>query len=108
MSTAKLDPNVLAHQEWIGFVRPTGLVVSPPALVRAGAILDRRDADGQLESQVNGARLHQSFSKDIRLPAARVLVQLAGEWFFAAGVQARNSAAMVFAVSRASSSSSGL
>jgi hypothetical protein len=47
MSTAKLDPNVVAHQEWIGFVRPTGLVVSAPALVRAGAILDRRDADGQ-------------------------------------------------------------
>src|SRR5881394_430351 len=45
---AKLDPNVLAHLEWIGFVRPTGLVVSAPALVRAGAILNRRDADGQL------------------------------------------------------------
>jgi hypothetical protein len=47
MSTAKLDPNVLAHLEWIGFVRPIGLVVSAPALVRGGAILDRRDADGQ-------------------------------------------------------------
>ena len=44
---AKLDPQVLAHLEWIGFVRPTGLVVSAPALVRAGAILDRRDAEGQ-------------------------------------------------------------
>src|SRR5512141_1914004 len=44
---AKLDPEILAHLEWIGFVRPTGLVVSAPALVRAGAILDRRDADGQ-------------------------------------------------------------
>src|SRR2546427_9286549 len=44
---AKLDPEILAHQEWIGFVRPTGLVVSAPALVRAGAILDRRDAEGQ-------------------------------------------------------------
>ena len=28
-------------------VQPTGLVVSAPALVRAGAILDRRDAAGQ-------------------------------------------------------------
>jgi hypothetical protein len=45
---AKLDPEILAHLEWIGFVRPTGLVVSAPALVRAGAILDRRDAAGQL------------------------------------------------------------
>lgn len=43
----KIDPNILAHLEWIGFVRPTGLVVSAPALVRAGAILDRRDAAGQ-------------------------------------------------------------
>src|SRR5256885_679433 len=44
---AKLDPEVQAHLEWIGFVRPTGLVVSAPALVRAGAILDRRDSEGQ-------------------------------------------------------------
>src|SRR5262245_41615105 len=44
---AKLDPEILAHLEWIGFVRPTGLVVSAPALVHAGAILDRRDAEGQ-------------------------------------------------------------
>src|SRR4051794_2581659 len=53
---APLDPQVLAHLEWLGFVQPTGLVasrpppglvVSAPALVRAGAILDRRDAEGQ-------------------------------------------------------------
>jgi hypothetical protein len=47
MANARLDPEILAHREWIGFVRPTGLVVSPPALVRAGAILNRRDAEGQ-------------------------------------------------------------
>ena len=44
---AKLDPQVLAHRDWINFVQPTGLVVSAPALVRAGAILDSRDAEGQ-------------------------------------------------------------
>ncbi len=44
---AKLDPQILSHLEWLGFVRPTGLVVSAPALVRAGAILDQRDAEGQ-------------------------------------------------------------
>jgi N-6 DNA Methylase len=44
---ARLDPEVLAHLEWLGFVQPTGLVVSAPALVRAGAILDRRDVAGQ-------------------------------------------------------------
>lgn len=44
---ARLDPEILAHLEWLGFVQPTGLVVSAPALVRAGAILDRRDIEGQ-------------------------------------------------------------
>ena len=43
----RLDPNVLAHLEWLGYVQPTGLVVSAPALVRAGAILDRSDTEGQ-------------------------------------------------------------
>ena len=47
MAIHKIDPEILAHLEWIGFVRPTGLVVSAPAMVRAGAILDRRDAEGQ-------------------------------------------------------------
>src|SRR5438067_4089817 len=28
---------LLAHQEWIGYVQPVGLVVSPPALVAAQA-----------------------------------------------------------------------
>lgn len=44
---ARLDPEILAHLEWLGFVRPTGLVVSAPALVRAGAILGQRDTEGQ-------------------------------------------------------------
>jgi len=47
MASPKVDPEIRAHLEWIGFVRPTGLVVSAPALVRAGAILDRRDTEGQ-------------------------------------------------------------
>ncbi|HEY3566880.1 MAG TPA: DNA methyltransferase [Thermoanaerobaculia bacterium] len=47
MAAPKIDPSILAHREWLNFVQPTGLVVSPPALVRAGAILDRNDAEGQ-------------------------------------------------------------
>ena len=47
MASPKRDPEIVAHLEWIGFVRPTGLVVSATALVRAGAILDRRDTEGQ-------------------------------------------------------------
>ena len=44
---AKRDRRVIDHLEWIGFVRPTGLVVSAPALVKAGVILNRRDIGGQ-------------------------------------------------------------
>ena len=33
MAAPKIDPAILAHLEWIGFVRPTGLVVSAPALL---------------------------------------------------------------------------
>ena len=36
---AKPDPEVAAHLEWLGYVQPTGLVVSAAALVRAGAVL---------------------------------------------------------------------
>ena len=31
------DPELLAHQEWLGYLQPVGLVVSPPALAAAGA-----------------------------------------------------------------------
>lgn len=35
------DPAILAHQEWLGYVQPTGLVVSIPALIDASAFLNR-------------------------------------------------------------------
>ena len=41
------DPNTRAHLEWLGFIQPNGLVVSAPALIKAGAILNRQDAEGQ-------------------------------------------------------------
>lgn len=47
MAKRKIDPQIEAHLEWLGFVKPVGLVVSAAALVRAGAILDRRDSEGQ-------------------------------------------------------------
>jgi hypothetical protein len=31
------DPELLTHQEWLGYLQPVGLVVSPPALAAAGA-----------------------------------------------------------------------
>ena len=42
----KLSPQVRDHLEWLGFIQPTGLVVSAHALVQAGAILNRRDIEG--------------------------------------------------------------
>ena len=44
---AKPSPYVRDHLEWLGFIQPTGLVVSAHALVQAGAVLDRRDIEGQ-------------------------------------------------------------
>src|SRR5207248_2832086 len=31
------DPELRAHQEWLGYLQPVGLVVSPPALLQAQA-----------------------------------------------------------------------
>src|SRR3954447_440907 len=81
---AQLDPNVLAHLEWLGFVQPTGLVVSAPALVRAGAILDRRDAEGQraLRAAIDA---DETASDDGRPPVIRDFAQFAHDvlgWSF--------------------------
>src|SRR4051812_25702917 len=31
------DPELIAHQEWLGYLQPVGLVVSPPAMANARA-----------------------------------------------------------------------
>ena len=38
------DPEAMAHQEWLGYVQPVGLVVSIPALLAAGAHVNRNIA----------------------------------------------------------------
>ena len=48
---AQPNANTLAHLEWLGFVQPTGLVVSAPALDKAGAVLQRSDREGQRRLQ---------------------------------------------------------
>jgi hypothetical protein len=72
---AKVDPQILAHLEWLGFIRPTGLVVSAPALVRAGAILDQRDLEGQrlLRACLATEGDAISYVRDFHELAARVL-----------------------------------
>jgi hypothetical protein len=44
------DPELLAHQQWLGYLQPVGLVVSPPALLQA-----------QAHVNVNIAAEHQRF-----------------------------------------------
>ena len=39
-----IDPQILQHRDWLGLVQPVGLVVSPVALVKAQAIIDRNRA----------------------------------------------------------------
>ena len=58
----KLDPLIADHLEWLGFVQPTGLVVSAPALVKAGAILNRQDREGH-------KLLSECVTKDIDAPS---------------------------------------
>ena len=43
---ATVDSQVAAHLEWLGYVQPTGLVVSASALARAGVFLPN-DVEGQ-------------------------------------------------------------
>ena len=74
------DPNTRAHLEWLGFIQPQGLVVSAPALAKAGAILNRQDAEGQSrlaacirEREFDPARGPEPCLPDFREFAATVL-----------------------------------
>ena len=79
---ARIDPNIAAHLEWIGFVKPRGLVVSATALVTAGAILNRRDAEGQnLLKQCVGHR-PAILGTEPRLPGFRAFAQTVLGWSF--------------------------
>lgn len=44
-----MDPQTQAHKDWLGYVQPTGLLVSIPALEAAQAHLDRNTAPLQLK-----------------------------------------------------------
>ena len=62
-------PEVLAHQEWLGYIQPVGLVVSIPALLAAQAQVSQsilpahqrflaclaRDEDGGLIPEIRDA-----------------------------------------------------
>ena len=77
------DPQIDAHLEWIGFVRPTGLVVSAPALVRAGAVLPR-DPEGQrrLRACVAERRFRPDGEPEPWLPDFRAFAASVLGWSF--------------------------
>ena len=79
---AKVDPNIAAHLEWIGFVKPRGLVVSAPALVSAGAILNRRDAEGQNLLKQCIERRPTGLETEPRLPDFRAFAKTVLGWNF--------------------------
>ena len=79
----KRDPQIDAHLQWIGFVRPTGLVVSAPALVRAGAVLPR-DPEGQrrLRASVAERRFRPDGEPEPWLPDFRGFAASVLGWSF--------------------------
>ena len=44
---AKIDPEIRVHKDWLGLLQPVGLVVSPPALVKAQAVPSQNVAELQ-------------------------------------------------------------
>lgn len=66
------DPETRAHQEWLGPLQPVGLVVSPPALVKAQAVVQRNAAE--LQKRLRGVLRHDARGK-VRLPGLEVLAR---------------------------------
>lgn len=43
--TIQRDPELLAHQEWLGYLQPVGLVVAPAAMQDAGWVVTRSGSE---------------------------------------------------------------
>ena len=43
--TPTIDPELRAHQEWLGYLQPVGLVVAPAAMVEAGWVVTRSGSE---------------------------------------------------------------
>ncbi|MCX4239096.1 N-6 DNA methylase, partial [Paraliomyxa miuraensis] len=71
------DPETRAHQEWLGLLQPVGLVVSPPALVKAQAVVARN----AVELQRRLRAVMEADAKDHpRLPRWEVLARELLDW----------------------------
>ena len=81
---AQPNANTLAHLEWLGFVQPTGLVVSAPALDKAGAVLQRSDQEGQrrLQAAVEYRRVGSGDEPSALLPDFETFARAVLDWSF--------------------------
>jgi hypothetical protein len=43
--TPTINPELKAHQEWLGYLQPVGLVVAPAAMVDAGWVVTRSGSE---------------------------------------------------------------
>jgi hypothetical protein len=66
------DPELLAHQQWLGFVQPVGLVVSPPALLQAQAYVNR-DVLAEHQRFLDHVKDELVFGRTEPLPAVKAL-----------------------------------
>ena len=83
---ARPDPHAATHLEWLGFIQPTGLVVSATALAKAGAVLDRQDAEGQRRLRACAAERRFGTDPEPRpwLPDFRAFAGAVLGWSFSA------------------------
>jgi len=87
--TAKISPEVFDHLHWLGYAQPTGLVVSAPALVARGAVLNRNHAEAQrklvaatVQEPLGLDDQPQTYLPDFRAFAETVLGwRMSGKWF---------------------------
>ena len=81
---ARPNANTLAHLEWLGFVQPTGLVVSAPALDKAGVVLERSDREGQqrLQAAVEERRFGEGEAPRPFLPDFEEFARSVLDWKF--------------------------
>ncbi len=81
---ARPNANTLAHLEWLGFVQPTGLVVSAPALDKAGVVLQRSDREGQqrLQATVEARRFGEGDAPRPFLPDFEEFARSVLDWRF--------------------------
>ena len=81
---ARPNANTLAHLEWLGFVQPTGLVVSAPALDKAGVVLQRSDREGKqrLQAAVEERRFEEGEAPRPFLPDFEEFARSVLDWKF--------------------------